>query len=124
MHHNDHIRHEAAIFALVLAFVALVGMSGCSTVTPNAVTSHAASFSGNAQNSGILGQNTDRSLPVDANYVARYNALAAKWAKHFPAGLNAFAGVTVNTDGSFTIDAEHAVDKILMEDWERMGRKP
>ena len=115
-----------AMVATIIGVTWIIVMStGCSTVSPKPVTATQATFSGNAQNGGILGiAPAGTGFVVNADFRARYNALAATYGKDILPPLKADDGITPLPDGTALIDKQHLVDEILMADWHRMGRAP
>src|SRR3954452_19592852 len=88
--------------------LALLLLIGCTTtVTPDAVRDHQASFDGNAQNSGLIAELPDRSCVITPHARERYNALIEKFGARFTPPLVRDAGITATITNTFVIDAEH-----------------
>lgn len=104
--------------AVVASFVLWLGLAACtSTIAPKSVESRAASYDGNAQNSGFLGN--DR---ITASARARFNDLARVYGRD--AGVVADQGLSPNSDGSWSITKESLVKFLEMSDWRRAGLQP
>lgn len=105
-------RSEPGIWSLIV-FIAivlmLVGMAcgGCTgTVTPVKVAPNTASFDGNSQNSGVLERLPSGSYSVTAHWVDRYNAMVPVYGRTFTPPLQAMAGITPATNGTFIATSE------------------
>lgn len=107
---------------IVLLSLLLGVAAGCgSPVVPDVVVSSAASYDGNAQNSGILGSSQD-GFQVTNHFIVRYNTMIAVYGKRFNPQLFPNEGVKSLNDGTYIIDREHMVKFILMNSWRKSGR--
>lgn len=110
----------------VAALALLLAAGACtSTITPDRVTSEAASFDGNEQNSGVIAA-TPAGYIVTPHFVARYNALAKIYGDRFQPALLPDAGVTalLSNPPQLVIDREHMVKFLEMNAWNKMGKTP
>jgi hypothetical protein len=121
----DHLPY--VLFAMGAALL----LSGCSTVVQQQVQAQAASWDGNAQNSGVLGV-VDGGYHVTAKFVARYNGLVKVYGHStlkdkspiFTPPLEQGAGLTLLPDGTYTIDKEHMADMVVLSKLNRQGFQP
>ncbi len=119
-------RKKAKIYAYVAATALFIALgSGCtSTVTPPVPKAGAASWDGNAQNSGFLGFNPDGSGSLTEHGRDRYNALVAKYGAKLLPPVAKDEGLTANGDGSFRIDDQHLAIFAKLRRWDKEGRVP
>ena len=134
--HSKHVSECTALWIVLglVATFALILFSGCSTVTPKAVQSSQASYSGNEKNSGVWAYSKATGAIVDQNWVDRYNALVKLWGSRFHPALKQGDGVRgpledlanlVYPPGSYyQVDNQHFEKKAMMEAWVRKGEKP
>jgi hypothetical protein len=109
--------------ALTILCVGL-GLSGCAgTVTPDRISSSAASYDGNDQNSGIVSVNALGYL-VTAHFRERYNALIETYGRDFTVPLKKDAGITEIDSSRALIDRQHLSKFLEMNAWNRAGLKP
>ncbi len=101
--------------ALLLALLLCAGCT--STIVPTAVESKAASYDGNDQNSGYLGNGR-----ITAHARDRYNGLIKIYGRD--ARLVEDQGLSFNSDGSWSITKECLVKFLEMSDWKRAGLQP
>jgi len=66
---------------LLTAAILLTFVVSCTTVTQTISSDHAASFSGNVRDGGVIGLEIHGDILVDNNFVARYNKLARLYGK-------------------------------------------
>jgi len=130
---RDSAHSEWALIALILiaaGFGSLL-LSSCGTVIPDPVTSSAASFDANEQNSGIIAA-TPTGYLVTPHFRDRYNQLIAIYGPAFTPRLEADAGLVrapsealAKEDpiaGQYIIDRQHLVYFVRMNIWHKMGR--
>lgn len=113
----------ALVFIVALVVMLCVSEAGCSTVTPDKVESHEASYDGNAQNSGVISSNANGYV-VTAHFRDRYNELVGTYGRDFKPALVKDAGMLNFSDGTFLIDKQHMVQFLEMNAWLRAGLKP
>jgi hypothetical protein len=101
-----------------------LALSGCaSTVSPDRISADAASYDGNAQNSGIISANA-LGYVVTAHFRDRHNALVALFGRDFSPPLTPDAGLTEITSDRWLIDRQHLSQFLEMNAWNRAGLKP
>lgn len=109
--------------ALVL-LVAMVLASGCTnTITPNKVVTHQAAFSGNEANGGFLGFTVNGEGVLTERAVAKYNALIDMYGDKFIPPIYRNFGITAFTNTTSIITKEALSDFILMNQWNKNGKK-
>jgi hypothetical protein len=131
---------------IVVLFVLGLLLTGCGTVIPKTVQANVASYDGGAQNSGLLSMTTNTTGEVTGAIITphardRYNALISIYSTNFFPALTFDAGITpmlvfkpqiVPVNGpppeqsaqTYLIDAEHLVDFMRMNRWNRQTLNP
>ena len=114
------------------AWLAFLGLLGC-TVAPKIVAPPSSPyFSGNAVNGGLIdlgppvpkGHVPVGPAHVTAEWVAAYAALAKKYGKDFVPPVHPDDGLTPRPDGTYSVDLEHLEDKNVMATMQRSGISP
>ena len=106
-----------------LALILCLALTACGTVKPERVTSAAASYDGNEQNSGIISANANGYV-VTNHFRDRYNALAAVYGRDFTVPMTADAGLQQISDSTWLIDRQHLSQFLEMNTWSRAGLRP
>lgn len=91
-------------------------LSGC-TIRPKVVHNNQASFDGNLQNSGLLGNDSQGNAIITAHARDRYNALVDDYGKFFSPPLNRDDGIMPTATNTFLIDGEHLFFFATMNRW-------
>lgn len=118
-------RDIAAIigFSAVMYWVVLL-LTGC-TIAPKPVAAEAVSFSGNAQNGGLVGRLADGGYEITVAAAGRYDSLIDEgYGKTFTPALKKGDGLASLPNGDIEIDDEHLVDFGAMATAKRSGQKP
>ncbi len=107
----------------LLALIFCLALSACGTVAPDRVTSAAASFDGNEQNSGIISANANGYV-VTSHFRDRYNALVAIYGRDFTVPVKPDDGLQSISGSTWLIDRQHLSQFLEMNAWSRMGLEP
>ncbi len=91
-----------AIFGIML----LLLIFGC-TVRPRVVRNSQASFDGNEQNSGLIGEDSDGNAIITAHARDRYNSLMDDYGKAFSPPVNRDDGIVATSTNTYLLDREH-----------------
>ena len=105
------------------ALIFCLALSSCGTVAPDRVTSAAASFDGNEQNSGIISANANGYV-VTNHFRDRYNALVSTYGRDFTVPIKPDSGLHRITDETWLIDRQHLVQFLEMQAWARAKSAP
>lgn len=112
-------------FGMILLSSVLL-LAGC-TVIPKWGAPRVASWDGNEQNSGLLGQLPDRSGVITDHAKARYVVLCGQYGGKFAPPVLGNEGLTVWSNAPagpvWRIDAEHLAKFGDMSRWKREGVK-
>jgi hypothetical protein len=106
-----------------LALILCLALTACGTVKPERVTSAAASYDGNEQNSGIISANANGYV-VTNHFRDRYNALVGIYGRDFTSPVKADSGLQRITDETWLIDRQHLVQFLEMQAWARAKSTP
>lgn len=95
-------------------------LMGCAhTVVPNVVKPTVVAFSGNKQNAGFIGFNTNGAGIIDLNAKNKYNWLISMYATNFAPPIYTNFGVSDFTNGTFLITSEGLSKFATMNRWEK-----
>ena len=108
----------------LLLICSLLVFSGCTTVIPPHVDATVVKFSGNDQNAGLVGVNTNGGFIITPDARDRYNGLVAVYGSRFIPPLKQDAGLTNSPLPNWTIDSQHFVSWESMSRWDREKPKP
>ena len=103
--------------------IILLMLAGCGTVCPTRVPSHAASYDGNNQDSGVL-EATPSGYLVTNHFRDRYASLVAIYGRDFSPAIKPEDGLVQLDNGRWLIDRQHLVQFLEMNAWLRAGLKP
>ena len=115
-------KNRCGFWAVAIALCAIA--PGC-TIAPKPVQAGQVSFSGNSQNSGLLGRLPDGGYHITAAAKARYDDLISTgYGKGFTPALKPGDGLSGLPDGTWEIDDEHLIDWGVMASLKRTALKP
>jgi len=118
-------RLSALNYTAVLALCAvLVGVGCTSTVVPKPISSKAASWDGNEQNSGLIGKDSQAGyFLVSEHWRERYNGLVTLYGAYYLPPLKVDEGITKTaTNGVYRVDGQRVGKYIQMGWWLKEGK--